>query len=203
MPPTVQVKLLNVLENRVVHRLGSTREVAVDVRVIAATHRQLEEEVAAGRFRQDLYYRLGAFTLKVPPLRERPAEIALLAEMFARRLAELAGAPPPSIGIDAFRALSRYPWPGNVRELRNAVEHAFVLAGSATLEPKHLPEHVRERKGPLPGAPGSIRGQVEDVERRGIQEALSAEGGNRTRTARRLGLSRRALIYKLDKYGLR
>jgi transcriptional regulator with PAS, ATPase and Fis domain len=204
LPQTVQVKLLNVLENREVRRLGGTQEHPIDVRVISATHRDLQAEVAAGRFREDLYYRLSAFTLNVPPLRERQAEVALLAEMFARESSRRAGRPPPLLESQAVALLSRHHWPGNVRELRNAMEHAVVLAEQGRIGVEHLPESLRR---PEPSAPvataGTVKDKIAHLERRSIEEALAAEGGNQTRAAKRLGLSRRALIYKIEKYGLR
>jgi DNA-binding NtrC family response regulator len=205
LPLAVQVKLLNVLENREVRRLGGTQEHPIDVRVISATHRDLQSEVASGRFREDLYYRLSAFTLHVPPLRERQAEIALIAEMFARESARRAGRPAPSIDPTAIAALQRHPWPGNVRELRNAMEHAVVLADRGRIGAEHLPESVRRREAPLASSPhaSTVKDKLADLERRSIEEALAAEGGNQTRAARRLGMSRRALIYKIEKYGLR
>jgi two-component system, NtrC family, response regulator AtoC len=205
LPLTVQVKLLNVLENREVRRLGGTQPNPIDVRVLSATHRDLQGEVAEGRFREDLYYRLSAFTLHVPPLRERQAEIALLAEMFARESARRADRSPPVFEPSAIAALVRHPWPGNVRELKNAMEHAVVLADRGRIGAEHLPDSVRRREAPLPSspAPGTVRDKLADLERRSIEEALAAENGNQTRAARRLGMSRRALIYKIEKYGLR
>jgi two-component system, NtrC family, response regulator AtoC len=206
----VQVKLLNVLENREVRRLGGTQEHPIDVRVLSATHRDLQSEVAAARFREDLYYRLSAFTLGVPPLRERHADIALLAEMFARESARRAGRPAAVFEPTAIAALLRHPWPGNVRELKNAMEHAVVLAEGGRIGAEHLPESVRRRDGPAvisAGVPapavGTVKDKLADLERRSIEEALAAENGNQTRAARRLGMSRRALIYKIEKYGLR
>ncbi|HEX4476245.1 MAG TPA: sigma 54-interacting transcriptional regulator [Polyangiaceae bacterium] len=205
LPVTVQVKLLNVLESREVRRLGGTQEHPIDVRVVSATHRDLTTEVGEGRFREDLYYRLSAFTLVVPPLRERQAEIPLIAEMFAREAAHRAGRPPVVMEASAVTALVRHPWPGNVRELKNAMEHAVVLADRGRIGVEHLPESVRRREAPLATGPSSstVKDKLADLERRSIEEALSAEGGNQTRAARRLGMSRRALIYKIEKYGLR
>jgi transcriptional regulator of acetoin/glycerol metabolism len=128
LPPATQVKLLRVLETRSVTRVGGTVEIPVDIRVVCATNRDLLAEIAAGRFREDLYYRISAFTLRVPPLRERPSEIALLAEHFLREVAARLGVPAPLLDAAAEDALLRHAWPGNVRELRNAVEHAMVLA---------------------------------------------------------------------------
>ncbi|HVU01350.1 MAG TPA: sigma 54-interacting transcriptional regulator [Polyangiaceae bacterium] len=207
LPVTVQVKLLNVLENREVRRLGGTAANPIDVRVVSATHRDLQNEVAEGRFREDLYYRLSAFTLNVPPLRERQAEIGLLGEMFARDSARRAGQPPPVLDPSALAAMIRHPWPGNVRELKNAMEHAVVLAENGRILAENLPESVRRREAPLASSPtataSTVKDKLADLERRSIEEALAAENGNQTRAARRLGMSRRALIYKIEKYGLR
>ncbi len=197
-----QVKLLGVLENRRVRRLGGTRDLPVDVRVIAATHRDLEADVAAGKFRQDLYYRLSAVTLRVPPLRERPVEISLLAEMFARDFARQAVKPTPVFDVSATRALGRHPWPGNVRELRNAIEHAVVLSDGARIGVEHLPENVRRAAASGRPAGHSMDQRVDDFERREIVEALAAEHGNQSRAARRLGITRRALIYRMEKHGI-
>jgi DNA-binding NtrC family response regulator/pSer/pThr/pTyr-binding forkhead associated (FHA) protein len=205
LPLTVQVKLLNVLENREVRRLGGTQELPIDVRVISATHRDLQAEVQASRFREDLFYRLSAFTLNVPPLRERQAEIALLAEMFARDASRRAHRDPPTIDGTALAALVRHPWPGNVRELRNAMEHAVVLADQGRIGIEHLPESIRRRDAALPSSPSgvSVKDKLASLEKRSLEEALRAENGNQTRAAKRLGLSRRALIYKMEKYGLK
>jgi DNA-binding NtrC family response regulator len=200
MPLNVQAKLLRVLERRAIVRVGGTEEVGVDVRIICATHRDLRREVEAGRFRQDLYYRISTFTLEIPPLRERPTEIVLLAELFAVRIARELGLPHPMLAADVIDALSAHAWPGNVRELRNTMEHAVVMANGADVRREHLPAPFEAVASPA--SPG-IRGRVEDMERAELVSALAAEGGNRTRAAKRLGLSRRALLYKILKYGLR
>jgi DNA-binding NtrC family response regulator/pSer/pThr/pTyr-binding forkhead associated (FHA) protein len=202
----MQVKLLRVLESRTVLRLGATSELPVDVRVICATHRDLALDVKEGRFREDLYYRVSAFTLRVPPLRERPTEIGLLAELFAKQMAERMGRPPPELSHAALAALTSHRWPGNVRELRNAIEHASVMGEGAEILPEHLPETLR-----TPAAPGeeevssssSVRDKLAQIERASILKALAHEGGNQTRAAKRLGMSRRALIYKMGKYGIK
>ena len=203
-----QAKLLRVIEERRFMRVGGREEVAVDVRLVAATHRDLEAAVREGRFREDLYFRLSSFVLRVPPLRERPAEIALLAELFARRFAERMGEGPPTITADAAAVLRAHRWPGNVRELRNAIEHAMVLAEEGEVRAEHLPPSVAaggarraDAEGDAPAGP--MKAHLESVEQRAIEEALAAEGGNQTRAAKRLGISRRALIYKIGKYGLR
>ena len=197
-----QAKLLRVIETRRVIRVGGTQELGVDVRIVSATHRDLKTFVSEGRFREDLFFRLSAFVLEVPPLRTRPTEILLLAELFLRQLAARQNVPPPAVEPEAQAALARHGWPGNVRELRNAVEHALVLSGGAAIAFEHLPEAVRGVRPGAPASAGMMKGQLEAMERKTIEEALDAEGGNRTRAARRLGISRRALIYKIGKYGI-
>jgi DNA-binding NtrC family response regulator len=217
IPLAMQAKLLRALESRRVIRVGGTQEIPLDVRLLCATHRDLPAEIAAGRFRQDFYYRISTFVLEVPPLRERRAEIALLAEQFAREQGAV-------VAPDALAALLGHAFPGNVRELKNAVEHALVLAEGGVIHAEHLPAAItrparasamRVAPGEGPGAPplaswaasdvlatGPIREEIEGLERQRIEEALRAERGNQTRAAKRLGMSRRALIYKLDKYGI-
>jgi two-component system response regulator AtoC len=204
MPLALQDKLLRVLERKVITRVGGTTEVAADARLIAATHRDLEADVRAGRFRQDLLFRIGGFTVVVPPLRDRSTEIVPLAEHFARLTAAEQGRPAPSIAEDARDALTGYTWPGNVRELKNAIERALVLCGDAITAPD-LPEKLRDAGQRVrPVAPAAdMRGHLAEVERAAIVAALDSEDGNQTRAARRLGLSRRALIYKMEKYGLK
>jgi diguanylate cyclase (GGDEF)-like protein len=214
MPLSLQAKLLRALERRVITRVGGTQEIPVDVRVVAATNRDLEQEIARGRFREDLFFRVSAFTLVVPPLRDRRAEIPLLAEHFARRFARELGQPAPVITPAAKELLARHAWPGNVRELRNAIERAVVLQTGGTIGPEHLPERVREAGsgaalggagGVVPAAAGAVdmREHIADVERAAIVAALDACGGNQTRAAEKLGISRRALIYKMEKHGLK
>jgi DNA-binding NtrC family response regulator len=201
MPLAMQAKLLRVIEGRRLMRVGGREEIAVDVRVLSATHRDLEAEAKGGRFREDLYFRLSAFILRIPPLRERPAEVALLAEVFARQFAQRMGVAAPVIQPAAAAALRNHRWPGNVRELRNAMEHAVVLAEDGRLEAEHLPDTFRREGSAQPA--GAMREHLASVEQKAIEEALALEGGNQTRAARRLGISRRALIYKLEKYGFK
>jgi two-component system response regulator AtoC len=199
---SMQTRLLRVLEDRKFMRVGGREEITSDLRVVAATNRELEREVSAGRFRQDLYFRLSAFIIRVPPLRERPSEIDLFAELFARQFAKRMNRARFRLGGDAMAVLRAHDWPGNVRELRNAIEHAVVLAEDGVVAPHHLPDTVRGARS-AGAASGGMRGQVAETERRAIEEAMNAEDGNQTRAARRLGISRRALIYKLDKHGLK
>ncbi|WP_437901064.1 sigma 54-interacting transcriptional regulator [Sorangium sp. So ce124] len=221
MPLAMQAKLLRVLESRRVARIGGTQEIELDVRVVCATHRDLQAEVAAGRFRQDLYYRISTFVLRVPPLRERRAEIALLVHRFAQQVAGRIGERAPRFAPAAMQALEAHVWPGNLRELRNAVEHAVVLAEGGVIDVEHLPASVVEgAEGAAPhasagappastGAPppsadgGTMPARLAELEKRSIEDALAAEGNNQTRAAKRLGISRRALLYKLDKYDIR
>ncbi|MBV8756238.1 MAG: sigma-54-dependent Fis family transcriptional regulator [Deltaproteobacteria bacterium] len=204
MPLALQAKLLRVLERKVITRVGGTTEISTDARLVAATHRDLEAEVRAGRFRQDLLFRIGGFTLVVPPLRDRTSEIIPLAEHFARATAAEQGRPAPVFTDDARDALLGYAWPGNVRELKNAVERALILCGDR-ITAADLPEKLRDagqRVRPVTPA-ADMRGHLAEVERAAIVAALDAEDQNQTRAARRLGVSRRALIYKMEKYGLK
>jgi two-component system, NtrC family, response regulator AtoC len=200
----LQAKLLRALESRKIARLGETAEIAINARVVLATHRDLKALVEKGLFREDLYYRLSTFTLRVPPLRERQGEILPLAERFARHFAEVLGVPVPALDEAFSSALRTHAWPGNVRELRNAIEHALVLAeGATTLRVEHLPEALAGARAGAPRRSTAMRGRLEEIEKKTIAEALLADEGNRTRAAGRLGMSRRALLYKIAKYGLR
>jgi two-component system response regulator AtoC len=212
MPAALQAKLLHVLEQRRITRVGDTRETAVDTRVVCATHRDLEAEARRGTFREDLYFRISMFTILVPPLRDRRSEIRRLAQYFVRQAAREQGGVPPRLSDEACVALERHDWPGNVRELRNAVERACVLQEAGVILPEHLPDRVRETRRPtLPGvaeaAPADgavgVREHIAGLEREAILAAMDACGGNQTHAASRLGMSRRALIYKLEKYGLK
>jgi transcriptional regulator with PAS, ATPase and Fis domain len=201
----VQAKLLAMLENRAIIRVGSAVETPVDVRVISATHRDLGSEISAGRFREDLFYRLGVVVVRVPPLRERTSEIALLAKLFAKRFGEDFGWTDPVITPDASAALAACKWPGNVRQLRNAIEHAMLLTDDGTIRAEDLPETLSppSAASPTEEEEGGVKAAISKLERETIAEALDAEQGNRTRAARRLGISLRSLLYKIGKYKLR
>ena len=211
LPLPVQAKLLRVLESGQVSRVGSTDQIAVDVRVLAATNRDLAAEVRAGRFREDLFFRLSAFRIEIPPLRQRPSEIPLLAALFARNLVRAAGRAPVVITPAALAALERHGWPGNIRELKHAIEAAVVMAGDE-IDVAHLPASVQGGAG-APQVPPSVSlapareptlgASVEQVERDTIVEALKAHGGNQTLAAQTLGVSRRTLIYKMKRLGIR
>ncbi len=205
-PLNLQAKLLRVLESKKITRVGGTDEISVDTRVVAATHRDLEAEVKAGRFREDLYFRISAFTVMVPPLRDRTDEIVPLAEHFARSL----GNPNVQLSDDARAALLAHDWPGNVRELRNAIERAVVIQSEGVINAADLPERIKEAglradQWTSVSAPqdGAMRDQLGAVERAALMRALESVGNNQTRAAKALGISRRALIYKMEKYGLK
>jgi DNA-binding NtrC family response regulator len=214
-----QAKLLRVLETRRVMRLGDVKEREVDVRIVAATNRSLEDEVKAGRFRQDLYFRLCAASVYLPPLRERPREITALAQRFLDDACARAGRPRVTISAPAFRRLASYPWPGNVRELKNVMEVAAATVLDATLEPADLPPRfggAEESEAPAavptaapeserPAVSASFRplaDELAELERRRIAEALAASGGVQTRAAELIGMPRRTFLMKLKKYRL-
>jgi DNA-binding NtrC family response regulator len=214
LPLPLQAKLLRVLEERSVRRVGATQERKVDVRVVAATHRDLERAVAEGAFRRDLLFRLNACTLRIPPLRERVGEIASLAGTFLAEAVRQANVDRPrSIADDALEALRRYPWPGNVRELRNVVERGAALAqGADALRAEHLPDCVRTQapadgssRAPstIPAPAGDVREAVNEYERERIVDALAKSGGNQSAAAKLLGLPRRTLAYKMVRLGIR
>jgi two-component system response regulator FlrC len=188
----LQAKLLRVLQEKSFERVGGRREITADVRVVAATNRNLKAMVAEGRFRQDLYYRLSAFPLEIPPLRRRPADIPELARFFLERAAASLGRPAPHLSQPALDRLLSYAWPGNVRELENMMERVAILV-EGDVGPEDLPLPQAESSPPL---------RVKDIERRAIEEALEMNHGNRTRAARQLGISVRTLQYRLKEYGL-
>ncbi|MBA3397790.1 MAG: sigma 54-interacting transcriptional regulator [Deltaproteobacteria bacterium] len=200
LPLVTQAKLLRVLERWTIVRVGGTREIAVDVRLVCATNRDLESEVQHGRFREDLFYRIAKFVIPVPPLRDRRSEILPLAVQFAHEIATELRLPPVGFMPEALDALKAGDWPGNVRELRNVIERAVVLADGERVDRPHLPEHLTESaRSDRP----EIRQRVADVEREMLRVALEAAGGNQTRAAKQLGLSRFALIRLLTKHGLK
>lgn len=196
MSPPLQAKLLRVTQNGRFHRVGSNTEVQTNARILAATNRTLDEEVTAGRFREDLFYRLNVVELNIPPLRERPEDILPLASAFLAEFTQ--GNARFSSSVPAI--LARYSWPGNVRELRNAMERAALLSLGELILPEHLPAKVRAVADSAP-APAPAEGeQLGEIERQAIFTALHKHNYNRTETARALGISRRALIYKLRRF---
>jgi two-component system response regulator PilR (NtrC family) len=209
LPLAMQVKLLRVIQEKKVRRVGDTVEDPIDVRIISATHRSLSEQVDAGEFRQDLFYRLNVIELKMPSLREIPEDIALMVEEVVERLARQSGNPPPSIADEAMLALRRYDFPGNVRELENILERALALcADNKILESDlYLTQATSKDKiAPLDGALGTrglpLHDFLDQVEREAITKALEATRFNKTAAAKLLGITFRSLRYRLDRLGI-
>jgi two-component system response regulator HydG len=201
--PATQVKLLRVLQQREVIPVGATEAKPVNARVIAATNRDLEEEIKRGGFRSDLYYRLNVISIVLPPLRNRPGDIALLAEAFLKRAGEASGEPAKILEPEAAEAMQRYAWPGNVRELENALERAVILAKGDTIPLSALPERVVEpRSDPLVSDGVQSNPTLDTIERAYIMWVLENEGGNKPRTAELLGIDPSTLYRKLSRYGL-
>ena len=195
MSPGLQAKLLRVTQDGKFQRIGSNREIRTNARILAASNRDLEAEVKAGRFREDLFYRLNVVELNLPPLRERREDILPLANLFtaefARNRARLAEA--------TVNCLQNYAWPGNVRELRNAIERAVLLSQSELILPEHLPAKLREAAKSAAPLPPVDSQTMDEIERHAILAALKQHKSNRTETAKALGISRRALLYKLQR----
>ncbi|MEZ0230398.1 MAG: sigma 54-interacting transcriptional regulator [Planctomycetota bacterium] len=229
LPAGFQAKLLRVLEERQVRRVGSLSSRPIDVRIVAATNRDLDQEVLKGSFRKDLYFRLNGFTLTVPPLRERVVEIEALARHYVMLFArEIGRKREPVLSGEALHHLQRHRWPGNVRELRNVIQRAVLLAGDGPIRPEHLPpleaveprssdtdiqlkagerptdSNLTQRLPRVSGVdlPDEKRREVESLEQKRIQDALEECAGNQTRAAKLLGISRRSLVMKLTKYGM-
>ena len=219
MSATVQAKLLRALEERRIERLGGSESIPVDVRIVSATHRPLEQEIATGGFRADLFYRLQVVTIEIPPLRERREDIPVLAESFARASAERYNLPSRLIAPAALRRLIEYRWPGNVRELRNAIERAAVLAEGEEITTRDLPEEIKAGGSSSSSSPEAQGGAEEsstlsvpftsdfredrrEFERRYIARCLEESGGNVTRAATVLGMHRQSLQHKLRELGL-
>ncbi len=206
IPLSVQVKLLRVLQHKEFERVGSSETISVDVRILAATNADLEAGVEAGTFRRDLFYRLNVVPIRVPPLRERAADIPLLAEHFLARQAKELGRRFKGFTRDALNLLLGYAWPGNVRELENLVERACIMSERETLDAADFPAYLGEREVKIPLTIPSVGVHkldeaVEQIERRMIEEALGITGGQQSRAAEILGLTRGTLIYKMKKYG--
>ncbi len=197
-----QSKLLRVLEERTFERLGGNETLRIEARLIALTNSDLQKAVAAGGFREDLFFRLNVVTLNVPPLRERPADILPIAERLMAKLAPVHGRENLTLGEEARRAIAAYAWPGNVRELRNALERAVVFANSTELVPLDFPEPVRAAAA---GSVSSLAGlrSLEEVEREVIASTLEATRYKISKAAGILGISRKTLLEKRKRYGLK
>ena len=206
MAPAVQAKVLRVLEEREFQRLGGTKLHRADIRVIAATNRDLMAEIGRGQFREDLYYRLGVFEIALPPLRDRSDDILELADGFLEEMGQIVGRPAAGISREARDLLTTYHWPGNVRELRNAIERAVILADGGTIRREHLPVTTPRASASLdPGAgekfpAGGVN--LEAIERSLVVKALAQARHNKTRAAKLLGLTRAQLYTRIEKYGL-
>jgi transcriptional regulator with PAS, ATPase and Fis domain len=196
MPPDMQVKLLRVLQERKVRPVGGEREIAFEARVIAATNRDLESDVAEGRFREDLFYRINVVQIPVPPLRARAGDILALAHAFIQRIATRTGKPVVGVAADAAQLMLDYDWPGNVRELENTLERAIALTSFNEVAAADLPDKIRNhRRTVLATATGRHDELIPlaEVERRYVQQVLAAVGGNKTMAARILRIDRRSL----------
>jgi transcriptional regulator with PAS, ATPase and Fis domain len=205
MPPEVQVKILRVLQDGAFERLGSTRTLRTDVRVVAATNKDLMQEVEAGRFRLDLYYRLNVITLQLPALRERREDIPLLVAHFLRKYAEQNNKEVSGIEQQALQYLQHYDWPGNVRELENVIERAVVLAKEPIIGTAELPGHFQEKEflpTPTDHFVLPLNATLADIEREAIAQALQHSAGNRQATARSLNIGVATLYRKLKEYQL-
>jgi len=197
----VQIKILRVLQERRFERVGGEETLEVDVRIVAATNRDLKEEIRKGNFREDLYYRLNVVNIDVPPLRERRDDIPLLAMAFLREFAEENGKKIEGFDPKTRQALYAYPWPGNVRELRNTVESAVVMAGAGVVSLDDLPPNVRS-SGEGRDARVPVGSTLAEAEKILIRETLASQGGNKSRTAEILGIGRKTLYQKIEEYGL-
>ncbi|MBW2232179.1 MAG: sigma-54-dependent Fis family transcriptional regulator [Deltaproteobacteria bacterium] len=206
LPPPLQVKLLRVLQEEEIRPVGDSKSRRIDVRVIAATARDLEQEIKTGHFREDLYYRLNVVRLHVPSLRERKQDIPLLVDHFLSRFRESLGKPVRAIADDALERLANYRWPGNVRELENVIERAVILTDSERITLKQLPSNIVDAHHEMAATPDgdfSLRRARRAFEAKLIQRALRATEGNRTHAAKLLEISHRALLYKIKEYEIR
>jgi transcriptional regulator with PAS, ATPase and Fis domain len=210
MPLALQSKLLRALQEQEIEPLGSNRVERVDVRIIAATSRDLAAMVAAGTFRADLYYRLNVLPIRLPALRERLADLEALVESLAEDIARRSGLPARSVSPEALALLARRAWPGNIRELRNVLEQAALMTDDLVLEPRHfggagavaaeVPAAPAEAAPQVPAVLRPLSEQVAELERAAIAAALKASGGNRVQAARTLGMSRAALYDRLERW---
>jgi transcriptional regulator with PAS, ATPase and Fis domain len=198
--PALQVRLLRVLQDRTFQPLGGTETVKADVRILAATNRDLKAMVDHGKFREDLFYRIQVFMISLPPLRDRKEDIPLLAQHFVDRLNRLKGKDIAGLSREALAAFMNHDWPGNIRELQNAVEHAFILCRGGLIEPKHLPSPLRDSGISREGFPTGLT--LAEIEARVIQEALARNNGKKIETARELGIDKTTLWRKLKRLGL-
>jgi transcriptional regulator with PAS, ATPase and Fis domain len=201
LPESLQAKLLRVLEERKVLRVGGTTPEAIDVRFVFATNRDLEAEVERGAFRRDLFYRINGISIAIPPLRERLGEIEPLARQFVAEACERDQRPVAEITPEALAMLKSWPWPGNIRELKNVMERALLLAGEGAIGPEALAIDGHEPPGKVPSG-NALKDEREAAEKRAVLDALDKTGGNQTKAAELLGISRRTLVNRLTAYGM-
>jgi two-component system response regulator AtoC len=201
LPLELQPKLLRVLQESEIRRVGESRSRRVDVRVLTATARDLRDEVARGRFRDDLYFRMAVVEIRIPPLRQRMEDLPFLVEHFVARIAARERRSPPVFTSAAIDLLQRYQWPGNVRELENFIEKTLIFCRGETIDGRELPWEVRRENRTEPSSL-SLKQAALRLEREYIVKALAATGGNRTHAARLLEISLRALLYKVKEYGI-
>lgn len=214
MPLGTQSKLLRAIQEREIRRVGSQETIRVNVRLVCATHRDLEAEVKKGKFREDLFYRINVVPIRLPPLRERPEDIPLLVQHFVERFARRHNRPPPQFTANAMACLERYPWPGNVRELEHTIERLIVVSDAATIDVEQLPFLVSECDARIleeastpcgmefPAQGLDLPKLTEDLERKAIEEALRRSGGVISEAARLLNVTRRVLRYKMKQLGI-
>ena len=205
IPLEMQVKLLRVLQEGEFERVGGTKTIRVDVRLICATNKDLSQEVKAGRFREDLFYRINVILIKVPPLRERPQDIRPLIDYLVKSLSRLNGKVIESIDPDVYKKMESYPWPGNVRELKNVVERMVVLSRDKKLTALNLPEDLKQGENSLAELPTGLNPEIsnlQDMEKELIRLKLQECKGNKSKAAKRLGISRRTLYRKIQEYQL-
>lgn len=203
MPLSMQAKLLRVLQEKEIERVGSTKTIPIDVRIIAATNQNLEERVKSKEFRSDLYYRLNVMPIEIPPLREREGDIEILSIKLVEKLSDQLGKYVTKISKDAMNILTTFEWPGNVRELENVLERAINLVDGDTILPVHLPYYLKPQSKRVSFKKGTLKEMVENVEKTMILDLLKETEGNKAKTAEILDISRSSLYDKLDKYGIR
>lgn len=200
MPASIQVKLLRFLQEQTFERVGGTKTIKVDVRIISATNRNLEEMVKEGEFREDLYYRLRVVKFEVPPLRKRKEDIPALVESYVSKFSNLHGKPITGITEEVMELIKSYNWPGNVRELVNCIESCVVMTRTDTIEMESIPEYLSYQT--IDSGIDMEGGILQDLERKAISEALDETGGDKTSAAKKLGIGLRTLYRKIEKYGL-
>jgi two-component system response regulator HydG len=201
--PSTQVKLLRALQEREIIPVGATEAIPTDARVLAATNRELEEEMKRGGFRSDLYYRLNVFALHLPPLRHRKEDIPLLATAFLERTAKARGEPLKRLSEETLEIMREYQWPGNVRELENSLERAAILTAGEVIDPSALPQRITERRSePIVAERGPTNPTLDVIERAYIMWVLQSEGGNKSRAAEVLGIDPSTLYRKLSRFGV-